>query len=143
MDIDRFIDSCLFVLDKDPVDLIQMRCIFNKHIFLILFQKYPPRKDLVRAVSLMTGYLIKPTGPKSCTFTYLSQADPRGMSLCSASFIYIGHLHCFLKIFFFVLGSLPKWVVNKASQVLAPKVSRHVCVLCDDSVAVLCEDACV
>ncbi|XP_066504669.1 START domain containing 14 [Hoplias malabaricus] len=62
--------------------------------------KYPPRKDLVRAVSLMTGYLVKPTGPNSCSFTYLSQADPK--------------------------GSLPKWAVNKASQVLAPKVMKSV-----------------
>ncbi|KAL0974147.1 hypothetical protein UPYG_G00216240 [Umbra pygmaea] len=58
--------------------------------------KYPPKKNLVRAISLLTGYLMKATGPNSCTFTYLSQADPK--------------------------GSLPKWVVNKASQVLAPRV---------------------
>ncbi|KAF5895385.1 ras-related protein Rab-41 isoform X1, partial [Clarias magur] len=57
--------------------------------------KYPPRKDLVRAVSILTGYLVKPTGPNSCTFIYLSQADPK--------------------------GSLPKWAVNKATQVLAPR----------------------
>lgn len=62
--------------------------------------KYPPRKDLVRAISLLTGYLIQPTGPDSCSFTYLSQADPK--------------------------GSLPKWVVNKASQVMAPRVMRCV-----------------
>ncbi|XP_076148645.1 START domain containing 14 [Alosa pseudoharengus] len=62
--------------------------------------KYPPHKDLVRAVSVLTGYLIVSTGPNSCLFTYLSQADPK--------------------------GSLPKWVVNKASQVLAPKVLRCV-----------------
>jgi len=62
--------------------------------------KYPPRKDLVRAVSVLTGYLIISTGPNSCLFTYLSQADPK--------------------------GSLPKWVVNKASQVLAPKVLKCV-----------------
>ncbi|XP_056624986.1 START domain containing 14 [Triplophysa dalaica] len=71
--------------------------IFN---FSVKHPNYPPRKDLVRAVSLLTGYLIKPTGKNSCVFTYLSQADPR--------------------------GSLPRWVVNKASQVLAPKVLRSV-----------------
>ncbi|KAL0629584.1 START domain-containing protein 10 [Plecturocebus cupreus] len=59
--------------------------------------KYPPRKDLVRAVSIQTGYLIQSTGPKSCVITYLAQVDPK--------------------------GSLPKWVVNKSSQFLAPKVS--------------------
>ncbi|KAK6473704.1 PCTP-like protein [Huso huso] len=60
--------------------------------------KYPPRKDLVRAISILTGFLIKSTGPNSCTFTYLCQADPR--------------------------GSLPKWFVNKASQYLAPQVLK-------------------
>ncbi|XP_018589345.1 START domain containing 14 [Scleropages formosus] len=60
--------------------------------------KFPPRKDLVRAVSVITGYMLKVTGPSSCIFTYLSQADPK--------------------------GSLPKWVVNKASQVVAPKVLK-------------------
>ncbi|KAI2561702.1 StAR related lipid transfer domain containing 10, partial [Homo sapiens] len=38
--------------------------------------KYPPRKDLVRAVSIQTGYLIQSTGPKSCVITYLAQVDP-------------------------------------------------------------------
>ncbi|XP_054381992.1 START domain-containing protein 10 isoform X1 [Pongo abelii] len=40
--------------------------------------KYPPRKDLVRAVSIQTGYLIQSTGPKSCVITYLAQVDPKG-----------------------------------------------------------------
>ncbi|XP_041534467.1 START domain-containing protein 10-like [Microtus oregoni] len=52
--------------------------------------KYPPRKDLVRAVSIQTGYLIQSTGPKSCVITYLAHVDPK--------------------------GSLPKWVVNKSLQ---------------------------
>ncbi|XP_042564713.1 START domain-containing protein 10 isoform X2 [Clupea harengus] len=59
--------------------------------------KYPPKKDLVRAVSLQTGYLIQRQGPSACTLIYLAQVDPK--------------------------GSLPKWVVNKSSQFLAPKVS--------------------
>ncbi|KAI5630043.1 START domain containing 14 isoform X1, partial [Silurus asotus] len=62
--------------------------------------KYPPRKDLVRAVSILTGYLVIPTGANSCTFIYLSQADPK--------------------------GSLPKWAVNKATQVLAPRIMKSV-----------------
>ncbi|NXK89554.1 STA10 protein, partial [Formicarius rufipectus] len=68
--------------------------------------KYPPRKDMVRAVSIQTGYLIEGTGAKSCTITYLAQVDPK--------------------------GSLPKWVVNKSSQFLAPKVSWSHCggILC-------------
>lgn len=61
--------------------------------------KYPPRKGIVRAVSLMTGYMVKSTGPNSCIFTYLSHADPK--------------------------GSIPKWAVNTASQILAPKVMKR------------------
>lgn len=68
--------------------------------FSVKHLKYPPRNDRVRAISILTGYLIKATGPNSCTFTYLSKADPKGV--------------------------LPKWVVNRASQILAPKVMRCV-----------------
>ncbi|XP_075902697.1 START domain containing 14 isoform X2 [Nelusetta ayraudi] len=64
------------------------------------WKKYPPQAKYVRAVSIMTGYVIKSTGPNSCTFIYLSQADPK--------------------------GSIPKVVVNKATQYLAPKVLRSV-----------------
>ncbi|NXR65449.1 STA10 protein, partial [Rhadina sibilatrix] len=60
--------------------------------------KYPPRKDFVRAVSLQTGYLIKANGDGACILYYLTQVDPR--------------------------GSLPKWVVNRVSQFVAPKVRR-------------------
>ncbi|CAI5773636.1 START domain-containing protein 10 [Podarcis raffonei] len=60
--------------------------------------KYPPRKDMVRAVSIKTGYLIQGKGEKNCSLTYLAQVDPK--------------------------GSLPKWVVNKSSQFLAPKAMK-------------------
>uniref|UniRef100_A0A8C3FMZ7 START domain-containing protein 10 n=1 Tax=Chrysemys picta bellii TaxID=8478 RepID=A0A8C3FMZ7_CHRPI len=62
--------------------------------------KYPPRKDFVRAVSLQTGYLVKANGPHGCTLYYLTQVDPR--------------------------GSLPKWVVNKMSQFVAPKAMKKI-----------------
>ncbi|XP_077589217.1 START domain containing 14 [Stigmatopora nigra] len=68
--------------------------------FSVKHPEYPPKKGLVRAVSILTGYYVKPTGPNSCIFIYLSQADPR--------------------------GSLPKWLVRKASEVLAPKVLKDV-----------------
>lgn len=44
----------------------------------ISLQKYPPRKDFVRAVSLQTGYLIKANGASGCILYYLTQVDPRG-----------------------------------------------------------------
>ncbi|CAM4602121.1 START domain-containing protein 10-like isoform X1 [Caretta caretta] len=62
--------------------------------------KYPPRKDFVRAVSLQTGYLVRANGPHGCTLYYLTQVDPR--------------------------GSLPKWVVNKVSQFVAPKAMKKI-----------------
>ncbi|KAH0625344.1 hypothetical protein JD844_033878 [Phrynosoma platyrhinos] len=61
-------------------------------------------KDMVRAVSLQTGYLIEGKGPKNCTLTYLAQVDPK--------------------------GSLPKWVVNKSSQFLAPKAMKKMYKAC-------------
>ncbi|NXL92151.1 STA10 protein, partial [Alectura lathami] len=66
--------------------------------FSVKHPKYPPRKDLVRAVSFLTGYLVHSTGPNSCSLTYLAQVDPK--------------------------GSLPKWVVNKASQYLVPQMLK-------------------
>lgn len=43
-------------------------------------QQHPPKKDYVRAVSLLTGYLIQSTGDNSSTLYYLTQLDPRGES---------------------------------------------------------------
>lgn len=62
--------------------------------------KYPPRKDFVRAVSLQTGYLIQTNGANGCILYYLTQVDPK--------------------------GSLPKWVVNKVSQFVAPKAMKKI-----------------
>lgn len=91
------------IKNRDVVTLRSWRVKDDEYVivnFSVKHPKYPPRKDLVRAISIQTGYFIKPTGPNSCTFIYLSQADPK--------------------------GSLPKWVVNKASQVLAPRVMKDV-----------------
>ena len=55
-------------------------------------------------MSIQTGYLIQSTGPKSCVITYLAQVDPK--------------------------GSLPKWVVNKSSQFLAPKAMKKMYKAC-------------
>ncbi|XP_062249509.1 START domain-containing protein 10 [Platichthys flesus] len=62
--------------------------------------QHPPKKDYVRAVSLLTGYLIQSNGATSSTLYYLTQMDPR--------------------------GSLPKWVVNRVSQFVAPKAMRKI-----------------
>uniref|UniRef100_A0A8C7ZCV6 START domain-containing protein 10 n=1 Tax=Oryzias sinensis TaxID=183150 RepID=A0A8C7ZCV6_9TELE len=89
--------------NRDVVTLRSWQVKDDEYIiinFSVKHPKYPAQSNLVRAVSMLTGYYIKNTGPNSCTFIYLSQADPK--------------------------GSLPKWVVNKASQVLAPRVLKSV-----------------
>ncbi|XP_029367683.1 START domain containing 14 [Echeneis naucrates] len=91
------------IKNRDVVTLRSWQVTDDEYIivnFSVKHPKYPPRKDLVRAISILTGYYVKATGQNSCTFIYLSQADPK--------------------------GSLPKWVVNKASHVLAPKVMKSV-----------------
>ncbi|KAM9850356.1 START domain containing 14 [Aulostomus maculatus] len=91
------------IKNRDVVTLRSWRVMDDEYIiinFSVKHPKFPPRSDLVRAISILTGYYIKPTGPNSCIFMYLSQADPK--------------------------GSLPKWVVNKASQTLAPRVMKCV-----------------
>ncbi|MGH0127093.1 UNVERIFIED_CONTAM: hypothetical protein FKN15_043782 [Acipenser sinensis] len=65
--------------------------------------KYPQKKDYVRAVSVQTGYLIKSNGVNSTLF-YMTQVDPK--------------------------GSLPKWVVNKVSQFVAPKAMKKIYKAC-------------
>uniref|UniRef100_A0A3B3QYM8 START domain-containing protein 10 n=1 Tax=Paramormyrops kingsleyae TaxID=1676925 RepID=A0A3B3QYM8_9TELE len=85
--------------NRDVVTLRSWRVKDDEYLIInysVMHPKYPPRTDLVRAVSIITGYMLKVTGPNSCVFFYLSQGDPK--------------------------GSIPKWLVNKASQVLAPKV---------------------
>uniref|UniRef100_H3CBW7 START domain-containing protein 10 n=2 Tax=Tetraodon nigroviridis TaxID=99883 RepID=H3CBW7_TETNG len=62
--------------------------------------QHPPKKDYIRAVSLLTGYLIQASGAACSTLYYLTQVDPR--------------------------GSLPKWVVNRVSQFVAPKAMRRI-----------------
>lgn len=91
------------IKNRDVVTLRSWQVMDDEYIivnFSVKHPKYPPRSSLVRAVSILTGYYIKSTGPNSCIFIYLSQADPK--------------------------GSLPKVVVNKASQVLAPRVMKSV-----------------
>ncbi|XP_063060394.1 START domain-containing protein 10 [Engraulis encrasicolus] len=89
--------------NRDVITLRSWLPMGNDYIIMnysVKHPKYPPKKDLVRAVSIQTGYLIQRDGPASCTLTYLAQVDPK--------------------------GSLPKWVVNKSSQMLAPKAMKRI-----------------
>jgi len=77
---------------RDPKEYIMM----NRSVS---HTGFPPVKNMVRAISINTGYMITPTGPNSCNFVYLTQFDPR--------------------------GSIPKWVVNSISEIFLPKaISR-------------------
>ncbi|XP_072126855.1 START domain containing 14 isoform X1 [Mobula birostris] len=93
--------------DRDVITL-RSWLVIDKNYMIINYSvkhpDYPPQKDLVRAVSILTGYLVQSTGSKSCNLTYMAEADPR--------------------------GSLPKWVINKASQYLAPKVLKRLHKVC-------------
>ncbi|XP_060799401.1 START domain-containing protein 10 [Neoarius graeffei] len=93
--------------NRDVITLRSWLPIGSDYIIMnysVKHQNYPPKKELVRAVSIQTGYLIQSNGPSSCTLTYLAQVDPR--------------------------GSLPKWVVNKSSQLLAPKAMKRIAWAC-------------
>uniref|UniRef100_A0A8D0BST5 START domain-containing protein 10 n=1 Tax=Salvator merianae TaxID=96440 RepID=A0A8D0BST5_SALMN len=107
-DVGYYSWKCPKPLKNRDVVTLRSWCVLDKSYIILNFSvkhpKYPPRKDFVRAVSLQTGYLVQPSGPDSCSLTYLAQVDPR--------------------------GSLPKWVVNKASEYLAPKVMKKVYKAC-------------
>ncbi|XP_028817692.1 START domain-containing protein 10 [Denticeps clupeoides] len=89
--------------NRDVITLRSWLPMGNDYIIMnysVKHTKYPPKKDLVRAVSIQTGYLVQNQGPACCTLIYLAQVDPK--------------------------GSLPKWVVNKSSQFLAPKAMKRI-----------------
>jgi len=93
-------------------DFVTQRCWLdlgkNKEKYIINHSvnhlREPPRKNIIRGISYLTGYLIIPTGPSSCTFYYMTQGDPG--------------------------GSLPAWVVNKTSKVLIPKIIKKLSKAC-------------
>ena len=62
-------------------------------------QGYPPRKDMVRAVSLRTGYVVRGTGERSCCVTYLAQVDPKG-GLMGSGMGYSFLVQCTLSVWF-------------------------------------------
>ncbi|XP_041651827.1 START domain-containing protein 10 [Cheilinus undulatus] len=89
--------------DRDVITLRSWLSLGKDYIIMnysVKHPKYPPKKEMVRAVSIQTGYLIQCQSPKSCTLTYLAQVDPR--------------------------GSLPKWVVNKSSLIFAPRAMKKI-----------------
>ncbi|XP_069575405.1 START domain-containing protein 10 [Brachyistius frenatus] len=89
--------------NRDVITLRSWLPIGKDYIIMnysVKHSRYPPKKDMVRAVSIQTGYMIQSQGSNHCTLTYMAQVDPR--------------------------GSLPKWVVNKSSHFLAPRAMKKI-----------------
>lgn|SRR3989338_1270759 len=59
---------------------------------------YPEKKGFVRAQSILSGYQIRRNPKGGCSFTYVTQTDPKGW--------------------------IPAWVVNNIAGKLAPRVSQ-------------------
>ncbi|XP_013769755.1 START domain-containing protein 10 [Pundamilia nyererei] len=96
--------------NRDVITLRSWLPIGKDYIIMnysIKHAKYPPKKDMVRAVSIQTGYMIQSQGPNNCTLTHDALLTPTLFT-----------------------GSLPKWVVNKSSHFLAPCAMKKICKAC-------------
>lgn len=49
------------------------------HFISMENEKMPPRKGVIRAETLISGYIIRPKTPTSCTVTIISQNDIKGL----------------------------------------------------------------
>ncbi|AWO99154.1 putative PCTP-like protein [Scophthalmus maximus] len=68
------------VRNRDVITLRSWLPIGKDYIIMnysVKHVKYPPKKDMVRAVSIQTGYMIQSQGPNHCTLTYMAHVDPR------------------------------------------------------------------
>lgn len=95
-----------FVTQRSWLDLGKEYLIFNHSVN---HASLPPKKGFVRGISFLTGYYIKPTSGDNVNkpgvqIYYVTQSDPK--------------------------GKLPAWAVNKAAQLLAPKVMTRLYKAC-------------
>jgi len=65
-------------------------------------EKCPDKKGYTRAISFMTGYVVRvdKDDPESCTLVYVTQADPKGW--------------------------IPGWAMNQATKQFAPKLIEKI-----------------
>ncbi|CDR17417.1 unnamed protein product [Oncorhynchus mykiss] len=77
-----FVGKCPSPLkNRDFVTMRSWLPLGNDYLIInysVKHPQYPPKKDYVRAVSLLTGYLIQSNGENSSTLYYLTQVDPKG-----------------------------------------------------------------
>nr|CAD7592926.1 unnamed protein product [Timema genevievae] len=110
-----------FVLQRSWLDTGQEQYILNHSVY---HKDFPPRRGLIRATSFLTGkeqgapfhsvwprellsiyvlrlpgFLVRTSGDVGCELGYVSQTDPQ--------------------------GTLPPWIVNRITQIFAPKVSQN------------------
>lgn len=84
-----------FVLQRSWLDMGDEKLIINHSVN---HKDYGPRKGFVRAISYITGFLVRKRS-EGCFLGYISQTDPK--------------------------GKLPIWLVNKISQKFAPRVVKQ------------------
>ncbi|XP_033743458.1 START domain-containing protein 10-like [Pecten maximus] len=90
-----------FVTQRSWLDLGSEFCILNHSVN---HASVPARKGFIRGVSYITGFLIRKMDTYTCQFNYVSHSDPK--------------------------GKLPVWAVNKATQIMAPKVMSRIYKAC-------------
>ncbi|GAB6031829.1 hypothetical protein CHUAL_010231 [Chamberlinius hualienensis] len=89
-----------FVLQRSWLDTGNEYMIINHSVF---HESAPPKKGFIRAISYLTGFLIRPSG-NGCEMGYVTQCDPKGL--------------------------LPSWLVNKVIQVSIPTLVKQIYKAC-------------
>lgn len=82
-----------FVLQRSWLDTGDEKMILNHSVY---HKDYPPRKGFVRAISLLTGFVVRVRPEGGSWLGYVSRSDPR--------------------------GALPAWLVNRVTAQLAPRL---------------------
>ncbi|KAG5315164.1 STA10 protein, partial [Acromyrmex insinuator] len=86
-----------FVLQRSWLDTGIEQLILNHSVY---HKDYPPRKHFIRATSYLTGYIVRPSrNGDGSELGYVSHTDPH--------------------------GKLPVWLVNKVTQIFAPKMVKR------------------
>jgi hypothetical protein len=93
--------------NRDYVNQRSWRVTPGKHYIVfnhsVTHERHPPLKNFVRAVSFVTGFLVRPAGDGS-SLSYVTQSDPKGV--------------------------IPKWIINFALYKVAPRLMERVHIAC-------------